>query len=174
MIIQISANTIIFKHHYLREALDEPSMALLFLKKMARLSYRPSPTHKRYVGKTYSYGFCCAYIQGAVEWLVDFTASCVICASLTALVFLIPIVANPALVSLDARFSAATDCRVCGNVTRRGLSNCSWTSCREGCTADIYQCHHVWVMYNPVRPEDCDPQIPAESREAFDVGELEW
>lgn len=29
----------------------------------------------------------------------------------------------------------------------RGLSNCTWTSCREGCTAEVYSCYHVIVVY---------------------------
>ena len=28
-----------------------------------------------------------------------------------------------------------------------GLSNCSWSSCREGCTRDIFSCHHILVEY---------------------------
>ena len=28
-----------------------------------------------------------------------------------------------------------------------GLSNCSWTSCREGCTREYYECHHIKVEY---------------------------
>jgi len=28
-----------------------------------------------------------------------------------------------------------------------GLSNCSWSSCREGCTRDIFSCHHIIVEY---------------------------
>lgn len=27
------------------------------------------------------------------------------------------------------------------------MSNCSWTSCREGCTPDYFECHHVKVKY---------------------------
>jgi hypothetical protein len=112
-------------------------------------------------------------LKGAFEWLFDFTASSIICGSLTALVFLIPLVANPALVSLDADFSQPTECSFCANVSRRGLSNCSWTSCREGCTADLYQCHHVWVVYRPL-PGDCDLEVPRESAELFDEGASIW
>ena len=32
---------------------------------------------------------------------------------------------------------------------RYGRSNCSWASCREGCTAQIYKCHQVRVTYTP-------------------------
>ena len=30
-----------------------------------------------------------------------------------------------------------------------GLSNCSWSSCREGCTAEFFKCHHIRVSYTP-------------------------
>ena len=30
------------------------------------------------------------------------------------------------------------------DVTKRsGTTNCSWASCREGCTADIFKCHQI-------------------------------
>ena len=35
---------------------------------------------------------------------------------------------------------------------RYGRSNCSWASCREGCTAQIYKCHQIRVTYTPRRP----------------------
>ncbi|XP_071533483.1 protein tipE-like isoform X2 [Panulirus ornatus] len=28
-----------------------------------------------------------------------------------------------------------------------GMSNCSWSSCREGCTKDVFQCSHIFVNY---------------------------
>ena len=31
-----------------------------------------------------------------------------------------------------------------------GISNCSWTSCRHGCTADVYKCWQVLVNYTLV------------------------
>ena len=32
----------------------------------------------------------------------------------------------------------------------QGLSECSWSSCREGCTGDIYTCHQIHVEYQPL------------------------
>ena len=32
---------------------------------------------------------------------------------------------------------------------RYGKSNCSWASCREGCTAEIFKCHQLRVTYTP-------------------------
>ena len=30
-----------------------------------------------------------------------------------------------------------------------GLFNCTWSSCREGCTSDVYRCTHIYVTYTP-------------------------
>ena len=30
-----------------------------------------------------------------------------------------------------------------------GLTNCTWSSCREGCTAEFFKCHHIRVSYTP-------------------------
>ena len=30
-----------------------------------------------------------------------------------------------------------------------GLANCSWSSCREGCTAEFFKCHQIRVTYTP-------------------------
>ena len=34
--------------------------------------------------------------------------------------------------------------------TAAGASKCSWSSCREGCTTDLYECNHVYVEYSPL------------------------
>ena len=34
-----------------------------------------------------------------------------------------------------------------------GASNCSWSSCREGCTRDIYECHQILVEYQPLQAD---------------------
>ena len=33
-----------------------------------------------------------------------------------------------------------------------GLTNCTWSSCREGCTAEFFKCHHIRVSYTPQIP----------------------
>ena len=40
-------------------------------------------------------------------------------------------------------------------VSISGASQCSWSSCREGCTKDLFECNHVYVEYVP-NPEDVD------------------
>ena len=34
-----------------------------------------------------------------------------------------------------------------------GISNCSWSSCREGCTREIFECHHVKVEYSSLEED---------------------
>ena len=67
---------------------------------------------------------------------------------LAALLFLSLLVADPALATLAAGFSPAPQpCTVVTSTARTGLSNCSWASCREGCTADPVHCHQIGVEY---------------------------
>ena len=38
-------------------------------------------------------------------------------------------------------------CKVTNVSVRQGKSQCLWSSCREGCTSDMYQCYQVRVQY---------------------------
>ena len=50
---------------------------------------------------------------------------------------------------------------------RYGRSHCSWASCREGCTAQIYKCHQIRVTYTPRRPYQKNTEVE-------DIQEAEW
>ena len=50
---------------------------------------------------------------------------------------------------------------------RYGKSNCSWASCREGCTQQIFKCHQVRVTYTPKRMYENNTQVD-------DIAENEW
>ena len=50
---------------------------------------------------------------------------------------------------------------------RYGLTNCSWSSCREGCTAEFFKCHQIRVTYTPKRAFQNDTK-------AVDIEENEW
>ena len=39
-------------------------------------------------------------------------------------------------------------CRVSSVTTGYGKSNCKWSSCKEGCTADMYVCYQVRIQYS--------------------------
>ena len=70
--------------------------------------------------------------------------------SFTILVFLIPFVIDPAIASLRGDFtSSSVECRIVSARYLLGVSRCqtSWSSCREGCTRDIFECHQVTVEY---------------------------
>ena len=48
-----------------------------------------------------------------------------------------------------------------------GLTNCSWSSCREGCTAEFFKCHQVRVSYTPDLAWE-------EGRQAEDILQQHW
>ena len=45
-----------------------------------------------------------------------------------------------------------------------GASRCSWSSCREGCTRDLWECRHVYVEYTP-HTRDAAPPAPVADTE---------
>ncbi|XP_020295459.1 protein tipE isoform X2 [Pseudomyrmex gracilis] len=68
----------------------------------------------------------------------------------TALLFLVPLYVDPAISTLAADFSPEpVTCTTSRRENLIGLYNCTWTSCREGCTSDVYRCSHVYVTYTP-------------------------
>ncbi|CAH1964989.1 unnamed protein product [Acanthoscelides obtectus] len=68
--------------------------------------------------------------------------------SLFSFLFLVPFVIDPAFTTIFMEFDEEPAYCVTSRVERRiGASNCSWTSCREGCTKDIYDCTHIYVNY---------------------------
>ncbi|XP_034939086.1 protein tipE isoform X2 [Chelonus insularis] len=67
-----------------------------------------------------------------------------------ALLFLVPLYVDPAISTLAADFSPEPV--ICTTIRREdilGLFNCTWSSCREGCTSDVYRCTHIYVSYTP-------------------------
>lgn len=72
----------------------------------------------------------------------------VACFSSFAFLFLVPFIIDPAFSTLFAEFD--TEPRMCITVMSEflnGASNCSWSSCREGCTMDFFECSHIYVHY---------------------------
>ena len=89
--------------------------------------------------------------------------------ALFAFLFLVPFVLDPAISTMMHNFvDEPVHCKVknlewlpticCmmmvhGKVTTQeinyGLTNCTWSSCREGCTAEFFKCHHIRVTYTP-------------------------
>lgn len=73
--------------------------------------------------------------------------------SLFAFLFLVPFVIEPAFTTIVMEFDENP--AVCVTVEveyHKGASNCSWTSCREGCTKEVYECTQIRVNYKVFRP----------------------
>jgi len=66
----------------------------------------------------------------------------------SALLFLVPLYVDPAVSTLLADFvPEPVQCTTVRREQLAGLYNCTWSSCREGCTSDVYNCSHVYVTY---------------------------
>ncbi|XP_052754036.1 protein tipE isoform X1 [Galleria mellonella] len=78
------------------------------------------------------------------------TASFVLLAtfSLFAFLFLVPFVIEPAFTTIFMQFDPVAALCVTAQVKHLvGASNCSWASCREGCTKDLFECTQIRVNY---------------------------
>lgn len=77
---------------------------------------------------------------------------------------------DPALLTLVLRFRQAK-CMTANSAFLIGISNCSWTSCRLGCTREVYKCWQVQVTFDFV--EGSEPYTPPwDSFSSFDRGSL--
>ncbi|XP_044765875.1 protein tipE [Coccinella septempunctata] len=73
----------------------------------------------------------------------------------SSLLFLVPLYVDPAISTLVSNFvSEPVTCVTTRMEKLTGLANCSWSSCREGCTSDAYHCTHIYVSYNESSPID--------------------
>ena len=69
--------------------------------------------------------------------------------SVFAFLFLVPFVLDPAISTMTHDFKEEpVTCKVSNVAIIHGKSNCKWSSCREGCTADMYHCYQVRVIYS--------------------------
>lgn len=69
--------------------------------------------------------------------------------SFVAFLFLVPFVVDPAVSRLIARYSPEPGtCALHEHVFAAGLKQCTWSSCREGCTSAITRCHQLTVDYS--------------------------
>lgn len=68
--------------------------------------------------------------------------------SLFAFLFLVPFVIEPAFTTIFMEFDEnPAECVTAEVVHFKGASNCSWTSCKEGCTREVYECTQIRVNY---------------------------
>lgn len=65
-----------------------------------------------------------------------------------SLLFLVPFYVDPAISTLSHNFvEQPTLCTTTRREDLVGIFNCSWSSCREGCTSDLYRCVHIYVTF---------------------------
>lgn len=85
------------------------------------------------------------------ERISFYTTSALAFFSVTAgasLLFLVPLYVDPAISTLVSEFiETPTWCRTTRREDVVGIMNCSWSSCREGCTSDLYRCVHIYVQF---------------------------
>ncbi|XP_054271249.1 protein tipE [Macrosteles quadrilineatus] len=66
----------------------------------------------------------------------------------SSLLFLVPLYVDPAISTLVADFiTRPVTCVTMRREDHLGIFNCTWSSCREGCTSDMYRCTHIYVSY---------------------------
>ncbi|XP_067645609.1 protein tipE isoform X2 [Eurosta solidaginis] len=71
--------------------------------------------------------------------------------SVFAFLFLIPFVVDPAISTIIADYDPVpVTCIVIGHIYAEGIRNCSWSSCREGCTSSLTKCHQLYVNYTRI------------------------
>lgn len=82
----------------------------------------------------------------------------------SSLLFLVPLYVDPAISTLVANFvPEPVTCVTTRREDLTGLFNCTWSSCREGCTSDMYYCTHIYVRYNASPPYKNDNDISLNS-----------
>ncbi|CAL8133794.1 unnamed protein product [Orchesella dallaii] len=77
--------------------------------------------------------------------------------SLFAFLFLVPFVIDPAFTTIFMEFDPEPAfCQTVSLEQKQGQSNCNWTSCREGCTREVFQCKQIKVNYRSARKSHSD------------------
>ena len=86
-------------------------------------------------------------LRRLIEWLLEVEMGFVWgVAGLSIITFVFAAIwyIDPALLTLVLRFRKAV-CTTKNQAFLIGISNCSWTSCRLGCTREVYKCWQIQV-----------------------------
>ena len=86
-------------------------------------------------------------LKRLIEWLLEVEMGFVWgVAGLSIITFVFAAIwyIDPALLTLVLRFRKA-ECTTKNQAFLIGISNCSWTSCRLGCTREVYKCWQIQV-----------------------------
>ncbi|KAK6641317.1 hypothetical protein RUM44_013026 [Polyplax serrata] len=94
--------------------------------------------------------------------------------SVFAFLFLIPFIVDPAISTIVADYEQEpVTCKIVGHVYSEGLRNCTWASCREGCTTAVLKCHQITVSYSKVPYKNFDVTTDQKSI-VWDVNETKF
>lgn len=87
-----------------------------------------------------------------------------------AFLFLVPFILDPAISTLMHDFvEVPVTCKVSQVNVKHGKSQCLWSSCREGCTVDMFTCYQVRVIYAPEKPYNINTTATVQ-----DLDESQW
>ncbi|KAL0275432.1 UNVERIFIED_CONTAM: hypothetical protein PYX00_003280 [Menopon gallinae] len=94
--------------------------------------------------------------------------------SVFAFLFLIPFVVDPAISTIIADYEQEpVTCVGVRHVYSEGLRNCTWSSCREGCTTAVLKCHQILVNYSRMPFKEFELHNDLESM-VWDVNETRF
>lgn len=83
--------------------------------------------------------------------------------SLFAFLFLVPFVIDPAFTTIFMQFDPEPAlCETVDSEWKKGASNCTWSSCREGCTKEVYDCTQIRVNYKLGSPPEVEEAVVEE------------
>lgn len=88
--------------------------------------------------------------------------------SVFAFLFLIPFVVDPAISTIVADYDPVpVTCILTEHVYAEGMRNCTWSSCREGCTTAAIRCHQILVNYSKIAYHEWQ-------KEPRDLNSVDW
>ena len=105
-----------------------------------------------------------------LKYYATLTFGLTACLSSFIFMFMVPFVLDPSISTLMADFDP--DPVVCKTVYtdhRIGMKNCSWSSCKEGCTTDQFECWRVYANYMKMRWSEFDGQEYGNAEEEWVV-----
>ncbi|XP_042871818.1 protein tipE-like [Penaeus japonicus] len=103
-----------------------------------------------------------------LKYYTTLTMGTTACLSSFIFMFLIPWILDPSISTLMANFDPEQVlCRTVRTDHLVSMKNCSWSSCKHGCTTDQYECDQIYVDYMHVPFSEYD-------EESFEIDEDLW
>ncbi|KAK7062954.1 hypothetical protein SK128_018662 [Halocaridina rubra] len=94
-----------------------------------------------------------------LKYYTTLTLGTTACLSSFVFMFLIPWVLDPSISTLMANFDPEpVVCKTVQSDFLIGMKNCSWSSCKHGCTTDQFECNQIYVNYMHVPYETYEAQ----------------